>query len=354
MRILLDCEELKNPYTGLHTFTIELAQSMAKVIEIEDKLSFLVPKECDNTFGEKYKYVRRSFSRRTLPFIFVPQIDVWHTTFQLSRHTGGSFTTNHVLTVHDLNFLYEDLPSRLRKELLKTTSRNINRADHIVAISEFVKEDILNHIDVKGKPVSVVYNGYRVLEYPEYDKPIYAPQKAFIFTMGMVNAKKNFKVLPCLLKNNDYELIIAGKLVEPCEFDYKRKIEDEARKYGVEDRIRFLGSIPEQDKYWYLKNCTAFVFPSIAEGFGLPVIEAMHFGKPVFISKLTSLPEIGGTAAYYFDSFDPDHMNDVFQKSMDDYLNNPTRREEIRLHSTKFSYDKAAREYYEIYKSLLK
>ena len=73
--------------------------------------------------------------------------------------------------------------------------------------------------------------------------------------------------------------MIAGVTHQPW---YQRKIEEEAKRLGVTERVIFTGAISENDKYWYYQNCTAFVFPSIAEGFGLPVIEAMYFGKPVF------------------------------------------------------------------------
>lgn len=94
------------------------------------------------------------------------------------------------------------------------------------------------------------------------------------------------------------------------------------------------------------------MFPSLAEGFGIPVIEAMNFGKPVFLSSLTSLPEIGGQAAYYFENFDIDHMREVFDAGMDDYVEN-NRLETIKQHASFFSWDRCADEYYKIYRKLL-
>ncbi len=126
--------------------------------------------------------------------------------------------------------------------------------------------------------------------------------------------KKNFHVLPALLVGNDHELIISG-----VETPYKSKIMEEAEKFGVTDRVKITGTISEEDKAWYYKNCTAFVFPSIAEGFGLPVIEAMHFGKPVFLSTHTSLPEIGGDAAFYFPTFEPADMQATFANGMAEF-----------------------------------
>ena len=108
----------------------------------------------------------------------------------------------------------------------------------------------------------------------------------------------------------------------------------------------------ESDKAWYYKNCAAFVFPSIAEGFGLPVIEAMHFGKPVFLSKFTSLPEVGGNAAYYFDNFDAKHMQQIFKEGMQDFIAR-NRADEMLAQADKFSWEQAANQYLELYSECL-
>ncbi|MDU1890409.1 MAG: glycosyltransferase family 1 protein [Dysgonomonas sp.] len=345
MNIILDCERMKYPNTGLNTFCKQLADAMYNTVREKDKLTFFIS-SCDNNFlGEDKRYLKQRYLHRKFP-ICVPNLDIWHTTYQLSRYTGGSLRTKKVLTIHDLNFLYEKTSSFDIQRYTKKHQKIMDRADHIVAISHFVKNDILNHLDTKGKPVSVVYNGYEIDEFPGFDNPTYKPTKPFIFSVGTVNEKKNFHVLSPLLVNNDYELIIAGTIS-----DYAKKIKDYAKKMGVEDRVKVIGAVSSQDKYWYMKNCLAFAFPSIAEGFGLPVLESMHFGKPVFLSNLTSLPEIGGDQAYYFENFDPEYMKDVFEKGMNDYISN-NREESIIAHTKKFNWSKCAGEYYDIYQQL--
>lgn len=353
MKIVLDCEQLKNPYTGLCTFSSDLAEAMSKIVADNDDLSFFIGKLENKPFGSKYKYLRRRLWNSITCRFFLPKLDIWHSTYQLALYTGGGWATKKVLTIHDLNFLYENTSREKYDRYMHKYQKNINKADHIVAISEFVKNDILAHLDVKGKPVSVIYNGYKVKEYQEYDTPVYRPYGKFLFTIGMLNSKKNFKTLPCLLANNNYELIIAGK-TDPFDPDYTQEILAEADKLGVRDRVHLLGAVSDEDKYWYLSNCLAFVFPSIAEGFGLPVLEAMHFGKPVFISNLTSLPEVGGRYAYYFEEFSPEYMQTVFENNMTDFNADRNRSKEIMEHARTFSYEKAAKAYYDIYKSLLR
>jgi len=106
------------------------------------------------------------------------------------------------------------------------------------------------------------------------------------------------------------------------------------------------------EKSWYYKNCLAFVFPSIGEGFGLPVLEAMYFGKPVFLSSATSLPEVGGKVAYYFDNFEPPQMKNVFEKGMQHY-NSEHPEQAIIERAKNFSWEKAADEYLDVYRKFL-
>ncbi len=130
------------------------------------------------------------------------------------------------------------------------------------------------------------------------------------------------------------------------------KVMNNAKKMGVADRVKLVGAVSEEDKYWYYKHCEAFVFPSYAEGFGLPVVEAMYHEKPVFTANTTSLPEVGGDAAYYFTQFDPDYMRQVFTAGMEDYLL-PGSTAKIKQQALRFSWDISANEYIAIYKRLL-
>ena len=147
---------------------------------------------------------------------------------------------------------------------------------------------------------------------------------------------------------NDLELIIAGTNT----FGYGEKIIEAAHKHNVAGRVKMTGPVSEKEKFWYYKNCEAFCFPSVAEGFGLPVLEAMHFGKPVFISTETSLPEVGGDAAWYFENFDPAYMQQVFRDGMQEY-HATMPGQKIREQAAKFNWDTIALQYLDVYKSLL-
>jgi glycosyltransferase involved in cell wall biosynthesis len=166
--------------------------------------------------------------------------------------------------------------------------------------------------------------------------------------MGYVNRKKNYHVLLSLVQNTEIELVIAGRLDES---DYVNDIEKEAERLGVSDRVHLTGPVPEGEKAWYLQNCTGFAHPSLAEGFGMPVVEAMQFGKPMFLSNMTSLPEIGGEVAFYFSSFEPDHMREVLNRGLEKYSQNGLA-EKIKKRSQLFNWQEKSLEYLAVYRSL--
>ncbi len=109
------------------------------------------------------------------------------------------------------------------------------------------------------------------------------------------------------------------------------------------------GPIDEATKWWFYAHCEAFLFPSLLEGFGIPVVEAMAFGKPVFSSSLTSLPEVGGSEAIYFPSFDAETVVETFREGMEAYRNDPGMPERLRRQSQQFRWEIAAATYWNLY-----
>lgn len=338
---------MKYPNTGLYQFCLQLGKAL--YAECPDQMSFYLPEKAKEVFGPG-KEVMLQHSLHKFFFPLLRNTAVWHSTFQGTMYYPASRKVKIVATIHDLNFLYEEhIGERERKRNLERLQLKINRADHVVGISQFVLNDLRKHLSVDDKPMSVIYNGCYI-EQPEHvEKPQLATDKPFLFTIGTIASKKNFHVLPSLLVGNDWNLVIAGIVVEEV---YMQRIMEEAQKHGVSDRVIFAGGISENDKKWYLENCLAFTFPSIAEGFGLPVIEAMYFGKPTFLSTSTALPEIGGKHAYYFEDFDPESMRETLSKGLAHYKQT-SPSEMIKKHAASFSWEQAAREYLKVYKRVI-
>jgi glycosyltransferase involved in cell wall biosynthesis len=348
-KILVDVERMRYPNTGLYYYCLHLANALQQQQHMHKaRLGFYLRKETMSLFKDNpLNYIQRPLHKHHM--LFARKFDVWHCTFQGSNYFPRNAKTKIVFTIHDLNFLHENLPSHKQKKFLGVLERKVNRADVLIAISAFVKNDLLRYINTGNKEIMIIHNGCNINETSAPVAPAIIPQNPFIFTIGAINDKKNFHVLPGLLRNNDYHLVIAG--ITHSE-SYKEKIWETAKKLGVDRRVTFTGGISEEEKYWYLENCLAFAFPSLAEGFGLPVIEAMHFGKPVLLSKATSLPEIGGDSAYYFNSFEPDHMSDKLQEALNDHATNH-RAARIIEWSQQFDWDATAEKHWNVYESLL-
>lgn len=345
---LVDLSKLKNLYCGLGQFSLQLGKQFSEILDDKLNFSFLAPESFINEFG-KTEIERLSIKRRYFPCL-CRKYDLWHSVHQSSPFFPSDKKTPYILTIHDLNFLDEKSPAKANMRRHNLQER-IDRASAITAISQFTANEVKNHFDLKSKEIRIVYNGVDITLFHKADKPAYIPDGDFIFAIGVVKKKKNFKSLIGLLSNlENFNLVIAGDKSD----SYADEIIDEAKAAGLIDRVILPGKISDIDKYWLYNNCKAFVFPSLLEGFGLPVIEAMRFGKPVFLSKFSSLPEIGGTEAYYWDDFNPKSMADLFIKKMAEYQDDTTKVQRIVNHSQKFSWKNAAEEYVDVYKSVLK
>jgi glycosyltransferase involved in cell wall biosynthesis len=349
--IALEMERLRNPYSGLGQYCLQLGRAFA--VEGSDAgLGFacLVPAACKGEFGNGMEY------KAVKPWhkIIGPDFgeSLWHCMHQDSAYMPRSRKTPLVITIPDLNFLERpDYSDAKKSHRMVAMQQKIKRANGLVYISEYVRNLVHQLLKVpKGKVEQVIYNGGSF----KYQGPGgkfqgSKDQGPFLFSIG-IHPKKNYHVLmPLLAEFKAYKWIIAG----PDSRGYQAKIEQEAARFGVADRIEFCGPVGEEAKMEFYQNCTALLFPSLSEGFGLPVIEAMSFGKPVFLSKLTSLPEIGGVEAYYFNDFEPNTLVEAFANGMKQFENNPGKGKKIESWAARFTWEKSAEQYIEFYQKVL-
>ncbi len=349
-KIIFDCERMKYPDTGLYHYCRNLGKYLEKNLALhEEQLFFYSPPGQQHWSYDNHNHITQNpLHKFVLPAF--KSYDIWHATYQNTHYMPRlNKKIKVVLSVHDLNFLYDENKSPGKKQkYVRYLQQLINRADALVCISEFSKKDVLQYCDIKNKPLYVIHNGTNLLVEPALNLKSYKPQKPFLFSIGVINRKKNYHVLLPLLKNNRMELLIAGK---PDDQQYLSFMEEQSRELGVEKNVHLLGRVTEKEKSWYFNHCRAFAFPSISEGFGLPVAEAMSCGKPLFLSDKTALPEIGGDVSFYFKDFHPDHMEEVFQRGMKLYNANGLRYKIIE-YGHGFCWHKSARKYLEVYRSL--
>ncbi len=338
---------MKDLNRGYYSFGKGLGDALIKQNGGKFKLTYYLFRNTPYLFKNKVAVLHLSFIHK----FFFPKrakYNVVHFSDQRCRLNPGRVNAKKIMTIHDMNKVHLKYSKPHRIEVyLKKIGKLIAQCDKIVTISQFVANDVKKYFPQAANKLSVIYNGADKLVVKHGHEPKIRPKGSFLYTIGLLSKQKGFHLLPALLADNSYELVIAG-----IETAHKDVIIAEAKKYNCLGRVHITGPVSDDDKAWYYANCSAFVFPSIAEGFGLPVIEAMHFGKPVFLSKFTSLPEVGGDAAYYFDNFEPAHMQQVFAAGMQDFEAN-NRTQEIVNQAGKFSWEKAADEYLLLYTELL-
>ena len=343
--IIIDLERMRTPNTGLYVYCLHLCKYLEEInhpyldfyyyIDSKTKIPSTAKRKNRNPLHKAFHFPSKKFK-------------LWHCTFQGSNYIPTN-NIKKVYTIHDLNFLYTNKPIYRKRKLLKDIENKIKQADIVTTISHFVKSDIEKNIDVGDKKIKVIYNGISLYKPTAQSIPLkYTPEKEFIFTIGTIQRKKNFHVLPKLLVDNHFELLIAGVPDQ----NYVQKIMNEAKAYGVEKRVHILNIISEDEKYWYLENCTAFAFPSLSEGFGLPVIEAMLLGKPTLLSKMTSLPEVGGDEAFYFENFELKSLQETLHKALESGKT-IEKKAQIKSWANQFSWEKSISEYIKIYEHLL-
>ena len=173
----------------------------------------------------------------------------------------------------------------------------------------------------------------------------------YLLSVSGLDDKKNVHLLIEMMRflPNEF-LVVAGK----GDKEYTKMLHQLVERYQLTN-VRFVGCVSAGEKAYLYRNCKAFFFVSKSEGFGLPVAEAMTASKPVFCSKLTSLPEIGGDAAYYFDELEPEKMAQTTQKLLAEYEKDPETRQKMCLaQAQQFCWDKAVDEYINYYLDILK
>ena len=355
-KIFLETHNIKNLNTGFGQFNFNLAKALSNETEFINEHEVIL--NCDNDrvrkeLGESLSYNTYLPITRYSFFRIKKNFSLWHSVNQNTKIEPATNNIPYLLTIHDVNFLEEETGSKLEFTINQFKNK-IKRSNAIVYISEFAKTSTHEHFNIPNIPEYVIYNGNNLNNYSKHSETIctgFIPDKPFIFSIGQVVEKKNFHTLIEMLRFlNDVQLVIAGEM----KSQYAETLKEKVKQYGLENRVFLLGTISESDKIYYYKNCLALGFPSLREGFGLPVLEAMTFGKPVFLSNKTSLPEIGGQNSFYWDNFDPEYMATIFNEGITQFNENKEMYiSAYKQHAQKFTWENAAKEYMTVYKSIL-
>lgn len=343
IKIGLDLEKLKTLNSGLGQFGLHLAQALDKTIDDHTDLEFYLPESATSYFPNH----NITIWKRLHQFTKIPiEVDLWHSLHQEAKYFPKKYHKL-VVTIHDLNFLDKYEGSKLKRKL-KQLQELVNKADGITFISNYSKEIANQHIEIGSKPQRVIYNGLTLNNPDKQNKPSNLPSdKPFLFSIGIVSAKKNFHTLVAMMEHlPDLNLIIAGNN----QSEYAQKMKSMINEKGLSNQVFLFGEISEYEKNWMYKNCEAFVFPSLSEGFGLPVIESFYYGKPTIISNKSSLPEIGKEYADYFQNFEPESMASAVSHAITSHT--PETGTKQNKYALSFSWEKSAEEYLKFYREI--
>ncbi len=244
------------------------------------------------------------------------------------------------ISIMDLSYIH--YPELFRKkdlyQLVNWTKYSARNAKLIFTISLASRNDIIKVYNVPYTRVVVTYPGIKATNYMQKDTNSFGKYVLFV---GTLQPRKNIeRLIEAMAKlPQDLNLVVVGKkgwLFEEILFAPK--------KFGAEGRVKFLDFVKDEEMPSLYKNAVCFCLPSLYEGFGLPVLEAMKYQCPVVLSNVSSLPEAGGDAAIYVDPQSSDSIAKGIKKIID---SESLRKEMISkglAHVKKFSWEKTARE----------
>ena len=367
MRIIIDAQPLLEPLAGIGRYTRSLLEALAEI-------------DSDNTYFLYYGASLRQ-GRANLPHFDNPNFQN-----KLIRFSGklfrfltekvrlfpvGSFLGDYDI-YHGLNYYVPDLPfpsivniydlscvlfphcftrERLRDIRYKMNA-SVKRAEKIITGSEAAKADIVNLLNVAGDRIEVTPLGVDKLFRPVSDEKLtplkkkYRLPERFILFVGTIEPRKNILRLVHAFHrlDRDISLVITGRKGWLFEEIFK-----EVKRLNLGERIIFLDFVSETDLPLLYNAASVFVYPSLYEGFGLPLLEAMACGAPVITSNKSSLPEIAGEAGILVNPEDAGEIREAIISVLDD---DSMRQEMIRkgLERAKtFSWERCARETLRLY-----
>jgi glycosyltransferase involved in cell wall biosynthesis len=302
------------------------------------------------------RMLRVAWEQTALPLLLKGlKIDVYH---------GATFVTPlvkaccHVVTVHDMTFhLVPERHSLHKRAYFRSmVQAAILRSDRVIAVSESTKRDILKIVRTDEKKICVVHHGVDRKFQPITDeeklariREKYDLRRKFILFVGVIEPRKNLEALADAYLadslSGEFDLVLAGSL----GWGYSTLMQKIANA-SAEHCIRMPGYIADGDLAALYSCATAFAYPSLYEGFGFPVLEAMACGIPVITSAVSSLPEIAGDAAILVDPHDTSALASALRRVVKDGRLRDDLSRRGRQRAQHFSWEQAARKTLEVYK----
>jgi glycosyltransferase involved in cell wall biosynthesis len=280
--------------------------------------------------------------------------DIFHPTYYDTYFINKIKKKPVVITYHDM--INEKLATQFpilgkSTKLIEEKKKLLQYADKIIAVSECTKKDIIELYNISPEKVDVVYNGNSIVNTAgELKKKIVNTD--YILFVGKRDLYKNFEgiisILPEYLDKYNLELVCAGG----GEFTKSELLLME--RYKIKNRVKLISKINDILLYNLYSNALFFIFPSLYEGFGLPVIESFASSCPALLSNCGSLPEVGFDSAYYFDPYDTQSIHEGLSLLINDEEFRKKLIIKGRERAKLFTWDQTYENTINVYKSLLK
>jgi len=283
--------------------------------------------------------------------------DLFHSPF---FHGPKLKNTPLILTVHDMRFFrFPETYTFLRYQFLKRAVKNsIKRANHIISISQFTKDEICDAYATPEKKITVIHEAINRNHFSEQtltsEDDIQVMSKLskskFMLSVGHLEPRKNYNRLINAFHQVRYKLdeelylVIVGKK--------GHNYNDTLRLIESNDHVVYLDFVSLPLLNWLYKNTEIFVFPSFYEGFGFPPLEAAAHGTISAVSDISSIPEVCGDAAAYFDPFNETDMAQVLYNIITNHQLQDSLKSKLEFQLAKFSWRKNAEETISIYNKI--
>jgi alpha-1,3-rhamnosyl/mannosyltransferase len=354
---------------GLERYAASLVRALVALGEPEQLELFLTPRGTE-TLAD---LAGPRTALRSMPvnsrWYFVPvglplaalrsRVDVLHATFGLAPWCPGKAV---VVTIHDLCPVVhpEFFPAPVRARVGWLLRQGAARADWVVTPSRAAQRELTEHYGFPAERVTVIPHGVEPalvdLEAPldaDDERVLRALPAEFVLYVGRFHARKNLaRLLAAMARLRDRRgeavpLVIAGR-----DMWSERAMRAEVARLGLDGSVLFPGYVSDAALAHCYRRARVFAFPSLHEGFGMPVLEAMAHGVPVLSSQRSCLPEVCGDAALLVDPTDPDAIADGLARILDDAALGAALAARGPAHAAKFSWEQSAREHLAVYRML--
>ena len=365
MKIAFDAKRAFHNLTGLGNYSRSVINSISEILE-DEELYLFTPKINNQNFTIKKSNINiiqpsRCSIKNYWRFMGVNKqlnyynIDIYH---GLSNEIPYGIKTKSIVTIHDLLFLkYPNFYKYIDRNIYHIKSKlACYNADKIIATSEETKNDIINFFNIKQDKISVIYQScHNAFISPSIEK-VYNKkinlilEKPFILYVGSIEERKNLIFLLEALKKmkKEIKLICVGEKKQ-----YYQKVKKFIYKNGLKNRILFLDIYDSETLSLIYRKSRGLVYPSINEGFGIPIIEAMYSKVPVVTSNNSIFQEIGGKYSYYFEQ---GNIDSLITQISNIWYESKEREDRIKInfqYVQKFNPNQQAIEIIDLYKKIL-